>query len=486
LREIEQRARRLRGLYSASIGFSIGCTVSLVVAGFERLGLFHLSFALLSGALAAPPICAGVLLYLFGRNRPIHLPQLLLKVDLALRTEERLSALYELRRRSGGSVFRDRIEEYLEKRSLRFEKGLALRWHRLAPFALGGALLIGVALLVILPSNPPVSLARTPPISVATRGTFHPEQPASEPSSIRPGEVVPPKALPQEAEGTPNQGLEDVLSEIWKTPGSTGTLTDTTDLTNLMEEQRRLSQALSDLLSRIEERLKQVQEGQGEQAGLTEEERQALSELLSQMVNPQIRQTLESLLQERDPETLERSIEHVLNLMQDLAGSSQEPGHMPAPAEEEWPSEEGEEQGFAWEMPDQNQQAPNADQQEQNPSEREEAENASQEDRLRGDNNDPFGGKKQETQEGEGTAPPEKVPTLVRQELAGTIGTSGEFEEFLTKGVPLEPGPSEQGAQTPLVVNYETMRVILEERAIPMDAREAVKKYFKTITQGGS
>jgi len=98
--------------------------------------------------------------------------------------------------------------------------------------------------------------------------------------------------------------LEDPLSEIWNTPSEGSLLEESVDLNELMEEQRRFSEQLSELLSQIKERLEQQKQAQGE-GGLTQAERQALMAMLPQIAQSEIQDALESLLEETDPEALE-------------------------------------------------------------------------------------------------------------------------------------------------------------------------------------
>ena len=65
------------------------------------------------------------------------------------------------------------------------------------------------------------------------------------------------------------------------------------------------------------------------------------------------------------------------------------------------------------------------------------------------------------------------------------IGESGAFREFMTKGVPLEPVLTQNGETPRLLVDYAALRALMEERAIPTEAREIIRTYFETITQGG-
>jgi hypothetical protein len=482
LRQIERRARYLHGLTSASFGFALGSILGLIAAGLCRFELLPLRWPLANSVLVIPPVALGLLFYCLGYTRSINLPRLLLKVDHALQTEERLSSLYELRQRGRGKVFRDQIERQLEKRSFLWQKGLRLNWRRFTPFALGGTLLMGFALLTILPtpaSPPPTELDAasllsnetaysSPPISSNALQNPPRETSSSAPSSLQEG-------------GLPIQRLEDPLSEIWNTPSEGSLLEESVDLNELMEEQRRLSEQLSELLSQIKERLEQQKQAQGE-GGLTQAERQALMAMLPQIAQSEIQETLESLLEETDPEALEDYLEQAQNLTRGWVPSPEgSEDEEPSPTEQEGEGQQEETQ-TAWEMMEQEGED-TPEEQNTAPIDRQQRSSESEEEDWKLGEDDRSGGETSSENEEEGI-PQENLLGFERQELAGSIGSQGEFQDFITKGVPLEPGPRDEGVDAPLFVNYETMRAILEERAIPADAREAIRKYFQLITQG--
>jgi len=245
------------------------------------------------------------------------------------------------------------------------------------------------------------------------------------------------------------------------------------DLTELLEEQHTLSSALSELLSRIEERL------QHDGGGLTEEERSALSELLPQVANPQLRQVLEALLEEEDPKALEKRVEQAQALAQ--AQALPEKGPSNGTYKEAFPpAPEGEEdRTFTWKAPE----AADTEGNRQSSSTAESQSSAAEEDRLAGgDDEDRFGGVEGEAGELEPTV---HAPGFIPTELIGAIGSQGDFQEFLTKGVPLEQNPGPEKEAGHFSVDYETLRALLEGRAIPTEAQEMVRMYFQMITQQG-
>lgn len=342
---------------------------------------------------------------------------------------------------------------------------------------------MGFALLTILPtpaSPPPTELDAasllnnetaysSPPISSNALQNQPRETTSSVPSSLQEGEL-------------PIQQLEDPLSEIWNTPSEGSLLEESVDLNELMEEQRRLSEQLSELLSQIKERLEQQKQAQGE-GGLTQAERQALMALLPQIAQSEIQDALESLLEETDPEALEDYLEQAQNLTRGWAPSPEgSEDEEPSPTEQAGEGQQEETQ-TAWEMMDQKEGEDTSEEQNTAPTNRQPRSSESEEEDWKLGEDDRTGGTTSGESEEE-RLPPENLPGFERQELAGSIGSQGEFQDFITKGVPLEPGPRDEEVDAPLLVNYETMRAILEERAIPADAREAIKKYFQLITQG--
>ena len=77
---------------------------------------------------------------------------------------------------------------------------------------------------------------------------------------------------------------------------------------------------------------------------------------------------------------------------------------------------------------------------------------------------------------------------FIREEPPSSVGKEGEFiDEFVTKGVPVEIGPSQDGVGTH-VVDFERMDSILQDRDLPDEAVDSVRRYFELITQpeGGS
>ena len=61
----------------------------------------------------------------------------------------------------------------------------------------------------------------------------------------------------------------------------------------------------------------------------------------------------------------------------------------------------------------------------------------------------------------------------------------GEFEEFVTRGVPLEPASGDVG-RSGRVVDYDALRAILDQRGLDAQERQLIERYFEAIAQGES
>jgi hypothetical protein len=412
--------------------------------------------------------------------RRIDLPRTLLKVDLSLETGERLSSLYELHRRGGSNVFRTRLEEAVARQAFLWKRGLPLGRARFALLGGGMAVLASILLVAFAPASLPAPAVVFP---IAASGSAEGRTiapPSESPPTLPGGSALQGGEAGLPGESVPDRDFEDLLSQLWESPASEGILNEASGgSAELIRAQKERARALADLLERIEERLKE------EGGGLTPEERRALSELAQQMGNAPLRQVLRELLQEDDPQALTegfekfRSLAESLKDQQDASAEETTVGES-APYGE---TEEGEAQA-----------AVNGGQPQ--PEEGEASEGASdggsvspssgsqsdQEKDLAAGDEESFGGEEGATG---GESPFATSPGFMPSELAGMIGESGAFREFMTKGVPLEPILTQDGETTRFSVDYDALRAILEERAIPTEAREIIRTYFETITQGG-
>jgi len=199
-----------------------------------------------------------------------------------------------------------------------------------------------------------------------------------------------------------------------------------------------------------------------------------------------LRQTLENLVEETDPEALQDQVEQALGLSRAIARSqadqSAEQQEKIRPTPEDVRQSET---ALDWTPPGVPEEETTADGA-QTPR------GATGEDRDDGASEQGQPGRGEEDIDSRGgtsgvsgeTVPSEQQPGFVPTDLAARVGSTGEFDEFLTKGVPLEPDVA-QGEEGLYFVNYETLRAILEGRLIPPETRDVVKRYFNAITQGG-
>jgi len=479
---VERRARRLRGLRLAGVVLAVGGAAALAITAADRFGLLSLHRPALGGVIALPLFCSLVT-FLCVRRSKAPLPQLLLRIDQVLGTSERLSALHELRQRGGRDVFRRRIESRLPDGSLPWKQGLPVGPSHWGPLAAGGLLLVGACLLVGFAPRPSDVVAA--PLSAQTRTPTEGRAAAMVPESTAPTlpqqTQAPPTGRLEHAEPPPPESLEDVLSDIWGTPTTGGAvLSEANPSCELVEQQQQRTQALEELLSRLEEQLQQDQ-----REGLTEEERHTLRQMLPDVTDPQLRQALENLVEETDPEALREHLEQALGLTRAMARSQadqsaeQQEKIRPTPEDVE-----KSEAALDWTPPGtQEETTADGEQTARGTAGEGEDDDAS-------DQSGPGHGEEDIDSRGGtdgipgGASPTEQQPGFVPTDLAAKVGSKGEFNEFLTKGVPLELDAS-QGEEDLYVVDYETLRAILEGRLLPPASQDVVKRYFETITRGG-
>jgi len=485
-RRIIRRHRRLRGLGTGSAALGAAAPALLAVLACAYLGWVQIPRALGLALLVAPIVLAGVL-YLVGSARRPSLPRLLLRVDTLLDTDEQMATLYDLRCSGDRGPFRRRIEQTLETRTLPLRDGLPLRRHHVVPALAGVVALAASVTLLLLPAprivqGVPVSAtaALAPGEAVPTLAVV--AEPVAAPEPV---EQADPGAAPSSPadDDLPEQGLEDLLEGIPEAAASQGLLSDAPgDLGELYDRQQQMMQELTDLLEEIRERLQQ------EEGGLTEQERRALRELANQIVDQAMRQALQDLLQEEDPSATEEALEQTLRLARSsneedatpsegdveslaLDGTGDDHGDMPPWEPPMPPEEEGDPEGTS---------APQS-----TPSGPDETEPSSEEGDESGGNatlSDEAGGEAGI----QATAPPtEETPEFIPEDLAGHVGPDGEFQDFITKGVPLEPVTSDDGGTRAYRVDYERLRALLTERTIPAEGQEIARRYFESITQGG-
>ncbi len=482
-RRVDRRSRRLRGLRFAGLAFAVCVVPLLLFAGGRVFGLWPKAAPFPLVWLAALPFFVAAAAFAFGHARRPNVPLLLLKVDLALGTGERLSALRELRETGRGRPFRRRIEKALEGFPLRLKKALPLGVVPVLVPALGALALAGAAFLFSLEplalSTAEQVLSQAPASSplVASRPT--PDRTSADAAAGLPRERVPQGTPTPPAGKMPDQTLDDLLAGVSGSPGSEGILSESVnDFGDLAQDRKEGAASLSEVLSQIEERLAQ------RPGPLTPEERQSLSELMDQTADQSLREAIEALLNEEDPEALGENVAKARVLSEgetaQQAATPPEGAEAPPPAS----SEDGETSawGASGERPPGTGSSEN-----EGPTEGGTGA-GSERPGVPGEEKDAslVGGDEEASPlASDRLGAPSPAAGFVPEDLAGIVGKSGEFQDFLTKGVPLEALPQPEGGLPRLALDYDALRAVLAGRSLPPSAQDSVKRYFESITQGG-
>ncbi len=476
IRAIERRARTVRALRVATLCFSVSIVPALLFFLLERMRIFTAP----DGAwlvLAVLPVVVVVASFVIVRSMPVDTPKILLRVDMTLGSEERLSSLYEMHQQGQTGPYREMLESRLRDEKLRWNKALPVgRIALLVPAGL--ALLAGVLVTSSLfPASRGPALPAVPAVATSTESSSS----SLETEGTRGVSAMgsnDPSSTPAASNAQGQHDLQDVLGSLWSTPSASGVISDDGGgLDQLISQQQQAAQRLKELISRIEKRLA---EGDG---GLTDEERNALSTLAQQIGNESLRQALQGLASEEDPQELQKRLQQTQELAESLQGPSDSSRAQAMRTDPSDSSHQGTSEGLAYSAP----MPGGADEKEDHEStgggtpSAGGMESGTQGERLQG-GDEPFGG---EGSDDAGSPSGSVSPQFTRREIVADIGSSGDFKDFVTKGVPLERAP-EAGSGSPSVsVDYERLRALLSARSLPPGAEEVVRRYFDEITQGG-
>ena len=481
-RDIAQRSRALRGLRGAGITFAAAVGVVLAGSVAIRFGAFAPRLALSLGALLFVGL-AALAGYLVGRARRPSIPRLLLSIDLALATGERLSSLHELRSRGAAPPLQKRIEEILEQAPPAWRRVLRIRRTEVFPWVAGGvALALAIFLAVTIAPPVPATAADPGEVSrISSKGTAVSPSDSGEAAAdgaaagrLDPGQSEP--ALP----------LVDTLAEILPAPPSRGLLSDLTDeeVAQGSRSARDPREALSELLSQL---MSRAQIDPRQSFALTEREKTALRDLLQDLPSSGLRQPLSSLLSGETGDALKDQIADSKRLLDSLNQSAEGEGNAQVdsvPEDQKTDASEDESESIGW--------VPPVTSAEGNTGSAEGGERQSgtkldgpgTEDELAPPLNDEGGTAAGRTGPGEGSAPPPGAG-FVPEDLLGSLGAGGDMRRFFTKGMPFEPPAAERGPAAVLPLDYEALRALLEARALTPGVQALVRTYFEKITQGG-
>lgn len=523
-RDIERRARALRGIRGAGIAFAAAVCAVLGASVAARLGLFSARLPLvLSGALFLALATASG--YAVGRARPLSLPRVLLAIDLALATGERLSSLHELHERGGSPALERRIEQRIADHPPAWRRVVRIRWVDLVSWATGGAALaIAILLVSTLAPRPSVVAAaaggegRRTSSSAVDRALSADEGDASgvAPTRIDVGERGP--AEPDSDEwlevlsAIPARGVLGGVSDAGPSEATGGRVT------------RDWRDALSELVSDLAKRA-QAQQG----FALSEEEQASLRDLAREMSDPNLRDLLSSMLDDPAGDALRDQLAEAERLLDELgrsAANDRTSGRAEAPAEGRGSSSgrlpqdgatgsetarsqiggtadgasgasgagerESEGEGEAEGIEAQGEPAGMFDGEDDGQGEGEPSKahvqgaSSQPETDLTRSPSIQQGGTAVGSRDPGGSFSPTIGVQFAPDEILADWGSEGDVRRFLTKGSPFEPPPQEAGAAPTLSVNYDTLRALLEVRELAPEAQSLVRAYFEKITQGGT
>jgi len=510
---VEARARKLRGLLRASdaaAGVSLAALAAMIAVRLLRVSLPDWSllvFVLL-------PLIAGAIGYAIGRSGRPRLPYLLLRIDDTLGLDARLSSLYELRHRSSGSIFRERIEAEVSAAATKWRAALPIGRRPL----LGGsasacciALVIGLAFIPLPP-------ATGSPLDMLEQTSVFSQDPLSEdadPLATPATQATAPLTLRSDPEAdreagastldTPDrdQTLESVMRDLSGMSPDEAVLIPISpeEIEELAKIQSEAMRALSQWLEDIRDRLENSPPSTPPE--LTEEERKELQREIDRGgLPPEIQESLNELLNRPQPRTVEEIVEQLIDQFADdeestgessedaESGPPQSTAVAPGPqdiddlldelgqasSDEAFPSDaEGPVGSDETGAPSGNSESNGSSSSGEQPNlagKRGEEES----DSLGGS-----GGPGASSDEDE-----EREAGFIREEERAKIGSEGSFaNEFVTEGVPIEVTAGPDGEEPFFRVSYEQMVSILRERGLPEGAIEIVREYFNAITEGG-
>jgi hypothetical protein len=440
---LERRARQVRAIGWAGATVIVGSAVAMLFSELYPLVSQSVPYSLLIALMA--PVLSATAGYIVGSRRPVQLPTILLRADVALGLDARLTTLYGIRLKPSKSHVARRIAAGLPSTRLDHRRALPLRVPEVSLVS-GGALLavVAIVLAALPPREPTVDEAFAEPAEVVVVDT-----PATlESQHASSGQVL----APAGPESSPSSALADLLAELRPQDAAEAERVDTDSVEHLLPRVRA-DVPLEEILRDIEGRLTD------ETAKLSASDVATL-EALQRAASGPLAEALEEILKATSRRgILDRIAEifgddELLRQGRDLQVAATEsprgiqPGHDERTATLDTAasgSTAGEDvsmvpgqQGTAFPMFDTSSDQPGP-------------------------------------------------PVLVGAALPSTIGEQGAYTYYLTKGVPIElPSEPTEPTSRDWSLNYEQVESIVSSRALSDEVLESVRAYFRRITEGGS
>ena len=462
---LERRARRSRALRWGGMMLLVGGVTVLAAAWTLRALSFPLPRPWMI-ALGVPCLLAAAG-YAIGRLRSVHVPTVLLRADVALDLDARLSTLYQIQDEPTKAPFASRIAARLPGGPLDLRRAFPVRPRDVILLMAGTALATAAIVLGNVPvRNEAVDALSAEPIA---SGSVAVDDPA--PSATWAGDPTrqdPDQGVAGEVAGSSSPSalaLADILAEIRpRGSGETGRAggPDLEDLPSRVRSDRTLEEVLQEIQRRL------ASEG----GTLSMSEVETLRGFRNVASSP-LADRLERILDAADSET---SLALITDLLADEPLRSQSRNlHLGSgeglPQEDLERSDEG---GQSSAVTGDSSPALSGLAPEDEPAGSDMAEPSSS-DRIPAF---PLF---------EGATEHEGDIVVAGVDLPSAIGDEGAYNYYLTKGVPIEPlSTSDRSGRTDWSFSYERIDSIVSERALSNDVADTVKAYFKRISEGGS
>ncbi len=482
-RQVARRSRILHGVRTAGIAFAAAVAAVLMAVVAARLGAFVPRFgpAVAAGLFISAAAIAG---FIGGHAPRPDIARLLLSIDLALATGERLCSLHELRSRSGATPLENRIAARLAEAPPAWRRVLRLRRADILPWVAGsGALTLAVLLaLTIAPPAPAATANSSPEVRVSSGRNA--TQGSSNPLEAETGAAVSGDRGLSPSE--PAEPFADTLAELLSAPPSQGLLGDLGDETPTgagspaRDSRQSLSEYLSQLLSR-------AQADRNQTFALTEQEKESLQDLLRNVPGSGLRQSLSSLLGGETGDALKARLEESQRLLENSARSDE--GEAGSQAGRSSGSPEGEADGsnpeaIGWvPLPPSSDGEIESTEAGGRPTGADAGEPETQE-AFAPPSNEEGGSAVGAEGTGQALAAPPGVG-FVPEELLGSVGSEGDLRRYFTKGIPFEPPAENRAPSAALRLDFEALHALLEARTLAPEVQAIVRAYFGEITRAG-